>query len=179
MEAHLNSIYRSQAQKNNGVIPPESFLIPGMPGGIIFAASLLLLSGFSSTNFTPALPLLFSVPMGLGIALIFIAVFTYTVTAYRPVAASAMAANSALRSAFAAGFPLFAGAMYNKLGSVKAGCLLGGIMTGAAILPYVALRFVNYFPGIIDVVIGFSSLFMVQKYGKGRGSLCNHDPWEV
>ena len=49
--------------------------------------------------------------------------------AFRPVAASAMAANSFMRSAFAAGFPLFTVQMYELLGSQWASflvaCLLG------------------------------------------------------
>ena len=40
-----------------------------------------------------------------------------TVDAYRPAAASAMAANSATRSCFAAAFPLFTTAMFRKLGN--------------------------------------------------------------
>jgi hypothetical protein len=48
-----------------------------------------------------------------------------------------MAANSALRSAFAAAFPLFAGAMYDKLGTVGATALLAGLTTLMAPLPSV------------------------------------------
>lgn len=46
-------------------------------------------------------------PFGIGLVWSFQAVFVYLVDAFRPVAASAMAANSALRSSFAAGFPMF------------------------------------------------------------------------
>jgi predicted phage tail protein len=73
--------------------------------------------------------------MGTGLYLVFNSVFTYLVVAYRPIAASAMAANSAVRSFFAAGFPLFAGAMYAKLGTVGATALLAGLMTVMAPLP--------------------------------------------
>jgi len=46
-----------------------------------------------------------------------------------------MAANSAMRSSFAAAFPLFAGAMYRRLGTVGATALLAGLMCVFAPLP--------------------------------------------
>lgn len=83
------------------------------------------------------IPIIASVPFGSGIYFVFTSTFTYLVTAYRPIAASAMAGNSALRSMFAAVFPLFAGAMYQKLGTVGATALLAGLTTIMAPLPYV------------------------------------------
>jgi hypothetical protein len=80
-------------------------------------------------------PIIASVPFGTGVYFVFTSVFTYLVVAYRPVAASAMAANSALRSVFAAVFPLFSGAMYDRLGTVGATALLAGLTTLMAPLP--------------------------------------------
>jgi len=82
-------------------------------------------------------PIIASVPFGAGIYFVFTATFTYLVTVYRPISASAMASNSAMRMAFAAVFPLFAGAMYKKLGTVGATALLAGLTTVLAPLPYV------------------------------------------
>lgn len=76
-----------------------------------------------------------SVPFGCGIYFVFTSTFTYLVTTYRPIAASAMAANSAMRSTFAAVFPLFAGAMYEKLGTVGATALLAGLTAVMTPLP--------------------------------------------
>lgn len=84
-------------------------------------------------------PIIASIPFGSGIYFVFTSVFTYLVTAYRPIAASAMASNSAVRSSFAAAFPLFAGAIYHKLGTVGATALLAGLTTVMAPLPYVLL----------------------------------------
>jgi hypothetical protein len=50
-----------------------------------------------------------------------------------------MAANSFMRSAFAAAFPLFAGAMYTRLGTVGATALLAGLATLMAPLPCVSV----------------------------------------
>lgn len=71
----------------------------------------------------------------MGIAFSFTSVFTFLVTAYRLNAASAMAANSFLRFSFAAAFPLFAGAMYARLGTVGATVLLAGLTLCMAPLP--------------------------------------------
>lgn len=57
------------------------------------------------------------------------------VTTYRPIAASALASNVAMRFSFAAAFPLFAKAMYNRLGTVGATALLAGLTTLMTPLP--------------------------------------------
>lgn len=54
----------------------------------------------------------------------FSGVFTFLVDAYPLYAASALAANSFVRSSFAAGFPLFSTILYNKLGYQWASTLL-------------------------------------------------------
>lgn len=59
--------------------------------------------------------------------MVFGGVFTFLVDAYPLYAASALAANSFMRSSFAAGFPLFGDVMYNGLGFQWASCLLAFI----------------------------------------------------
>ena len=76
-----------------------------------------------------------SVGFGIGFLLCFTSTFTYLVSAYRPIAASSLAGNAFVRSAFAAAFPLFAGQMYERLGTAGATALLAGLMTIAAPLP--------------------------------------------
>ena len=83
-------------------------------------------------------PIISSAPFGSGIYYVFTSVFTYLVTAYRPIAASAMASNSAMRSTFAAAFPLFAGPMYARLGAPGAMALLAGLTTLMTPLPFVS-----------------------------------------
>lgn len=63
---------------------------------------------------------------------VFTSRFTYFVTAYRSIAASAVAANSALSSTFAAAFPLFAGTMHGRLGATA---LLARLTAVTAPLP--------------------------------------------
>lgn len=54
-------------------------------------------------------------PFGFGLVLVFLSVMNYLVDSYAIFAASALAANTALRSLFAAIFPLFTTYMYHGL----------------------------------------------------------------
>lgn len=135
-----NRLYAREAAKHNGDPPPEMRLIMGQVGGILVPVGLFWLAFTTYPQVHWIAPIIASVPFGAGIYFVFTSTFTYLVTAYRPIAASAMASNSALRSAFAAAFPLFAGAMYNKLGTVGATALLAGLATIMAPLPFIFYR---------------------------------------
>lgn len=109
----------------------------GQVGGVLAPVGLFWLA-FTTYPAVPwIVPIIASVPFGAGVYFIFTSTFTYLVVAYRPIAASAMASNSALRSTFAAVFPLFAGQMYDRLGTVGATALLAGLTTLMTPLPYV------------------------------------------
>jgi hypothetical protein len=90
--------------------------------------------------------------------LVFNSVFTYLVVVYRPIAASAMASNSALCSSFAAGFPLFASTMYSRLGTVGATALLAGLTTLMA-----PLRYVHLFGDMVSRII-LMSMCLLDSY---------------
>lgn len=133
----FNRQLRNVASKNGGAAPPEARLVPAMIGGVMVPASLYWLAFTTYPNVHWIAPIIASVPFGMGVLFIFTSVFTYTVTAYRPIAASAMAANAFVRTTSAAAFPLFAGQMYHHLGTVGATALLAGLTTVAAPLPFV------------------------------------------
>lgn len=121
--------------KYNGNPPVEASLIPGMLGAVMVPIGLYWLAFTTYAHVHWIVPIIASVPFGTGIFFCFTSVFTYTVTAYRPIAASAMAANTFVRTCFAAAFPLFAGQMYHRMGTVGATALLAGLTTVAAPLP--------------------------------------------
>ncbi|EPT01658.1 hypothetical protein FOMPIDRAFT_1036148 [Fomitopsis schrenkii] len=127
-------------EKHNGHPPPEAGLIMGQVGGLLAPLGLFWLAFTTYRGVPWIVPIIASVPFGTGIVFIFTSVFTYLVVAYRPIAASAMASNSALRSTFAAVFPLFAGQMYDRLGTVGATALLAGLATLMAPLPFIYYR---------------------------------------
>ncbi|KAJ7282653.1 major facilitator superfamily domain-containing protein [Mycena rebaudengoi] len=135
-----NRVFSREAAKYGGEAPPETRLIMGQLGGILVPLGLYWLAFTTYAKVHWIVPIIASVPFGSGTYFVFTSTFTYLVTAYRPIAASAMAANSAMRSAFAAAFPLFAGAMYKKLGTVGATALLAGLTTIMAPLPFIFYR---------------------------------------
>ncbi|KAJ9093715.1 hypothetical protein QFC21_006311 [Naganishia friedmannii] len=133
-------VYKKEAAKHGGVAPPESRLLMGMAGAIATPIGLFIFAFTTYPNVHWIAPILGSIPFGMGIVWTFSSVFTYLVDAYRPVAASAMASNSFMRSSFAAGFPLFAKQMFDKLGTVGASALLAGITCLLAPLPFIFYR---------------------------------------
>ncbi|KAI0032578.1 MFS general substrate transporter [Vararia minispora EC-137] len=137
-----NANYRRRKLALNGQAPPpEIHLLAGQVGGILVAGGLFWLAFTTYRSVHWIVPVIASVPFGTGVYFVFSSSFTYLVVAYRPVAASAMAGNSAMRSSFAAGFPLFAGAMYNRLGTVGATALLAGLTAVMAPLPFIFYRY--------------------------------------
>ncbi|KAJ3729655.1 major facilitator superfamily domain-containing protein [Lentinula raphanica] len=139
-QPYWNRVFSREAEKNGGVAPPEARLYMGEIGGILTPLGLYFLAFTTYPSVPWIVPIIASIFFGAGIYFVFTCVFTYLVTAYRPIAASAMASNSAMRSTFAAVFPLFAGYMYDGLGTVGATALLAGVMTLTVPLPFVYRR---------------------------------------
>jgi len=135
-----NRIFRRKAAEYKGSPPPEVHLIVGEVGGILVPISLFWLAFTTYPSVHWIVPIIASVPFGTGIYFCFTSTFTYLVVAYRPIAASAMAANTFVRTTFAAAFPLFAAQMYHRLGTVGATALLAGLTTIAAPLPFIFHR---------------------------------------
>ena len=117
--------------------PPEIRLVVGMWGAILIPISLFWLAFTTYPHVHWIVPIIASVPFGIGTLFCFSSVFAYLVTAYRPVAASAMSANTFVRTSSAAAFPLFADQMYHRMGTVGATALLAGLTTLAIPIPYV------------------------------------------
>ena len=126
---------RKQKIKYNGNPPPEIRLVIGMWGAVLIPISLFWLAFTTYPHVHWIVPIIASVPFGIGILFCFTSIFTYLVTAYRPIAASAMSANTFVRTSSAAAFPLFAGQMYDRLGTVGATALLAGLTALAAPIP--------------------------------------------
>lgn len=116
-------------------MPPEALLLTGRVGAVIVPVSLFWIAFTTYKHVHWIAPIIASIAFGIGFLLCFTSTFTYLVSAYRPMAASVMAANAFVRSVFAAAFPLFAGQMYARMGTVGATAFLAGIMTVAAPLP--------------------------------------------
>jgi DHA1 family multidrug resistance protein-like MFS transporter len=102
--------------KKHGKVIPEERLIPMIAGAIILPVGLFWFAWTSSPHITWVPQAIAGVFIGWGILMIFIQGLNYLIDVYMWHANSAIAANTFLRSLAGAGFPMFATAMYDKLG---------------------------------------------------------------
>jgi hypothetical protein len=80
-------------------------------------------------------------PFGFGVILVFYSIFNYLVDAYTIYAASALAANSVLRSVFGAAFPLFTAQMYHNLGIHWASSIPAFLALACVPFPFIFYRY--------------------------------------
>lgn len=118
--------YNRKLAANNGVSVPEWRLPPAIVGGVSFACGLFWFgwSGYRA-DVHWIVPTLSGLLSGFGLLSIFLQSLNYLIDAYLMFAASAIAANTFLRSLAGAGFPLFATYMFNGMGIQWASTLLG------------------------------------------------------
>lgn len=130
--------YNRKLEKNNNMPIPEWRLPPVIIGGVLFSLGLFWFgwSGYKESVhwIVPTLSGLFT---GFGIMSIFLQCLNYLIDAYLMFAASAIAANTFLRSLCGAGFPLFATYMIEGMGVQWAGTLLGCVAMLLVPLPII------------------------------------------
>jgi DHA1 family multidrug resistance protein-like MFS transporter len=122
----LNPRYTKKLEANNNIPVPEWRLPISMVGGLLFAAGLFWFGWSGYTGHVHwIVPVLSGLFTGFGIFSIFLSLLNYLVDAYLMFAASAIAANTFMRSIFGGVFPLFATYMFNGMGIEWASTLLG------------------------------------------------------
>lgn len=113
----FNQKYYVKKWKQNNFRPvPEARLPPMMAGSIFFTAGLFMFAWSSSPDVFWLVPCIGIVLEGIGFFTIFQAALNYLIDTFQRYAASAVAANTALRSGFAAAFPLFISPMLHNIG---------------------------------------------------------------
>lgn len=114
-------------KENGGKPVPEERLPPMIVGSIFFAIGLFWLgwSGSYPDKVHWIVPTIGSAPIGIGLITIFLPSLNYIIDCYLLFAASALAGNTFLRSAFGAVFPLFASQMFRGMKIKWATTLLG------------------------------------------------------
>ncbi|GAA5925312.1 hypothetical protein JCM3775_006420 [Rhodotorula graminis] len=132
--------YRRKTEQLGRRPPPEEHLRKGLYGVVLCPISLFWFAFTTYTSVHWIVSLIATVPFGIGLVWSFQAVFVYLVDAYRPVAASAMAANSAMRSSFAAAFPLFTTAMFRSLGTQWALALVAFLCLAMVPFPFLFFK---------------------------------------
>jgi multidrug resistance protein len=112
-----NKRYNKAIQASpSGVAAPEARLPPALLGSVIMPIGLFWFAWTNGPNIHWIVSIIASVPFGFSMVLVFLSIMNYLIDAYLIYAASALAANSVLRSLFGAAFPLFTSDMYKNLG---------------------------------------------------------------
>ena len=96
--------------------PPEARLPPAMIGSVCIPIGLFIFAWTNYPSIHWIVCIIFTAPFGFGMVLVFLSIMNFLIDAYTIYAASVLAANSVLRSAFGAVFPLFTTYMYDNLG---------------------------------------------------------------
>ncbi|KAI9705368.1 MAG: hypothetical protein M1820_005198 [Bogoriella megaspora] len=127
---------------NQGRPVPEARLPPMIIGAILFAIGLFWL-GWTGANLSIhwISPIIATAFIGAGFNIIFQQCINFLVDTYVLYAASAVSANTFLRSVLAAGFPLFAKPMFNGLGIGPAMSILGAVACVAIPIPFLFIKY--------------------------------------
>ncbi|KAK9238762.1 major facilitator superfamily domain-containing protein, partial [Lipomyces kononenkoae] len=120
---------------------PEFRLPPAIVGSVLVPVGLFFFGWTSYRSVHWIVPIIASGIFGLGEVLLFSGIFTFLVDAYPMYAASALAANSLVRSCFGATFPLFGNQMYEKLGYQWASSLLAFLSIVMMPFPYLFFKY--------------------------------------
>ncbi|CAK7271315.1 hypothetical protein SEPCBS119000_004537 [Sporothrix epigloea] len=117
---------------------PEKRLPPMMVGSVLFSGGQFVL-GWTGARLEIhwIVPCLGLAMMGTGFFTIFQAALNYLVDTFQTYAASAIAANTFLRSCFAAAFPLAVSPLFHNLGVGPGSSITGGFAALLIPVPYV------------------------------------------
>ncbi|GME43665.1 Major facilitator superfamily [Neofusicoccum parvum] len=136
-----NGRYARLCARHGGVAPAEVRLQSSMVGGVLLPVGLFWFAWTNYSSIHWIVPILAGSFFGAGMTLIMISILNYLVDAYTIFAASVLAANNALRSMFAAGFPLFTPTMYANLGIHWASSVPAFLALACAPLPFLFYRY--------------------------------------
>ncbi|KAK3672685.1 GTPase-activating protein [Recurvomyces mirabilis] len=124
-----------------GNIQPEKRLIPAFVGCFCIPICLFWFGWTSRPDIHWIVPIIGTSFFSIGAFLLFSSVLNYLPDAYPEKAASVLAGNDLFRSSFGAGFPLFANAMFTKLGVNWASSLLGFLSIAFIPIPFLLYRY--------------------------------------
>ncbi|PVI02434.1 MFS general substrate transporter [Periconia macrospinosa] len=132
-----NPSYVRKLERNANVPVPEWRLPTAILGAPLFAAGLFWFgwTGYRGAATHWIVPVLSGILTGFGLFAIFLSLINYIVDSYLMFAASAIAANTLMRSLFGGIFPLFATYMFDGMGIEWASTLLGCVATVCVPMP--------------------------------------------
>ncbi|KAJ5724773.1 hypothetical protein N7493_006501 [Penicillium malachiteum] len=121
---------------------PEDRLPLAMIGGVGFSICMFWFAWTSNYNSVPwIVPTIAGCFLTSCMLLLFVAYLNYLVDVYLMFAASAIAANTIVRSACGAAAPLFTNQMFSAMGVGGGGSLIGGVAGLLAFVPFLFYRY--------------------------------------
>ena len=120
---------------------PEQRLPVMMIGSFIFSGALFLTGWTSGPNIHWIVPCIGLVMLGIGFFTIFQTCLLVLIDTFQAYSASAVAANTFLRSCFAGAFPLIVGPMYHNLGVGPGASIVGGFAVLLIPVPFLFYKF--------------------------------------
>ncbi|KAH8694094.1 major facilitator superfamily domain-containing protein [Talaromyces proteolyticus] len=133
--------YARAVKNNNGQAVPEARLPPMIAGGILLSVGLFWFGWTADPKFSWALPVVASGFIGAGFNIVFQQCLNFIVDTYGMYSASAVSANTMLRSILACGLPMASRPMFENLGVGPASSLIGGISCLAIPVPFFLMKY--------------------------------------
>lgn len=136
-----NKRYSKISALHRGFAPAEARLPMCMIGGVSVPVGLFWFAWTTFPSLHWIISIIGTVPFGFGMCLTLLSTLNYLVDSYTIYAASALAANSILRSLFGAAFPLFTGKMYEHLGAQWASSIPAFLALACVPFPFIFYKF--------------------------------------
>lgn len=125
----------------SGTLRPELRLQPALVGCFLIPICMFWFGWSARPSVHWIMPIIGSMFFASGAFLLFMAVLSYLGDSYPKYFASVLAGNDLIRSSFGAAFPLFANAMYKKLGIGWASSLLSFLAIAFIPIPFVLYQY--------------------------------------
>ncbi|KAK5112252.1 hypothetical protein LTR62_004413 [Meristemomyces frigidus] len=133
--------YSRIVEQNNGRAVPEARCPPMLVGGALFVIGLFWFGWTADPKYHWAIPTVATAFIGAGFNVIFQQCINFLVDTYSLYAASAVSANTFLRSLVGFGLPLAARPMFLNLGVGPACSVLGAVAALALPIPLIFMRY--------------------------------------
>ncbi|KAH0153539.1 MFS general substrate transporter, partial [Aureobasidium melanogenum] len=133
--------YARAVDANKGRPAPEARLLPMSVGGVLFTIGLFWFGWTADPSIPWPSCVVAAAFIGAGFNIIFQQCINFLVDTYLLYAASAVSANTFLRSIIAGGLPLAARPMFNNLGVGPAMSILGGVAALALPVPFIFMKY--------------------------------------
>ena len=132
---------RVLARAEGKPVAPEERLRPAMVGTPCVPIALFWFAWTNYPQLPPYASIAAGVPFGFGMVIVYLSITNYLVNSYTIFSASALAANSVLRSLFGFAFPLFTAPMYHNLGIHWASCIPAFLALACVPFPFVLFKY--------------------------------------